>query len=371
MLKIFYHLLLLYLMFYVITCKSLELETDSMIDQDLMGNNTFCKWTKDYLECSNFTSLDDLNLSEDNNLSSYTFSQLKLSPLNKIIFDTGTLVFRFLKLTANCEIHFENFLGFEIFGNPFFKSGEEIPSLIFSKSNFDFYIEGTKINRTMCDETNRNEIYATLFDNAFSVQLMDDMTYSLDFCPAVLKEAKITTVDIANIGDRNDPFKGFTVIDLNTTLPDAELDCKIQNFIVRDSSVRLDTDLLNPDVLLKTENILVKNTVLFKIEEDLFENKFLNLGYLQLELKNMFEFTDNKYANNSWMKYLNKERFVTSGKQFELELKDPTFLSTFEENSFCLFKDFPHENQVFPVIKLFFHLIFVGVVFISKYKLLE
>ena len=73
-----------------------------------------------------------------------------------------------------------------------------------------------------------------------------------------------------------------------------------------------------------------------------------SLKTLDLQLLNMAEFTDSLTADNRWMKHLNELNRDTN-TQFELILTDEFDQSKFGEDYFCMFKDFPHDNHVFPV----------------------
>ncbi len=75
---------------------------------------------------------------------------------------------------------------------------------------------------------------------------------------------------------------------------------------------------------------------------------------LDLNLINLHDVTDNKNFDRRWIKHLNN-KYNETKEQFNLLLAsseenpdDEKSVAFYDEN-FCLFKDFPHENFVFPV----------------------
>ena len=166
------------------TCNNIKTTTPAI--PDISGNNTYCEWSNQYLECKDFTTLDDLKLDENLNLTNTIFKRMLLAPKDKIIFDSETDAFQNVRFSEDCQITLENFSGFEIFGNPWVVYGAKKISLFLTESNFEFYQQGVKINPQMCDEINKNDIFETIFNNANNIYL-SYMNYSKNFCPAVFK----------------------------------------------------------------------------------------------------------------------------------------------------------------------------------------
>jgi len=203
-----------------------------------------------------------------------------------------------------------------------------------------FYNEGTEVDEALCDEINANDLYVTLFDTAGQVQLDVATESSLSFCPAALKNTNINKFVLSSVSNEN-----FFIMPIATSTRESDLNSNITNFDIS-GSFRLTSGLLNPDMLAKTQSITVYDSSLDGGDEDLFRGRFEFLNFLELSLRNMDEFIES--GDNDWMSYLN-EGYTRTGRQFSLTLIDVNKLATFEEKNFCAFKNFPHENKVFPV----------------------
>ncbi len=304
----------------------------------IIDSNGACSWTSTTLDCSNFTSFTDLGLSALD-FTNYTFDQITIKPLNKIVFDSQTAEFTHLRLNSNCSINLENFSGFEIFGSPF-TSPQQTTFIKITNSNIVFYNEGTEVDEALCDEINANDLYVTLFDTAGQVQLDVATESSLSFCPAALKNTNINKFVLSSVSNEK-----FFIMPIATSTRESDLNSNITNFDIS-GSFRLTSGLLNPDMLAKTQSITVYDSSLDGGDEDLFRGRFEFLNFLELSLRNMDEFIES--GDNDWMSYLN-EGYTRTGRQFILTLIDVNKLATFEEKNFCAFKNFPHENKVFPV----------------------
>lgn len=67
----------------------------------------------------------------------------------------------------------------------------------------------------------------------------------------------------------------FSYIPIDTSIPQANLNCIINEYIVRDSSVALNTSLLNPDVLQSTEKLNIIASEVTSVQENLFKDNFI------------------------------------------------------------------------------------------------
>ncbi len=189
--------------------------TTTTIDPSvIIGSNGVCSWTINYLNCEDFTHLDELSLDESLNLKAFTFTQLRLAPLNKILFESDTDAFKYVTLSPDCEITLENFGGFRAIGNPF--TGASRSKLTLTDSIFVFYAEGDKpLDEQECDSINRNDIYVTIFDGCQYLKLTSSVVYSQKFCPALLKGAQMNIFEIEGVSD-SIANKNFTVLDLDS-----------------------------------------------------------------------------------------------------------------------------------------------------------
>lgn len=157
------------------------------LEDDSLGNNTYCFWTSYLLACSNFTDLNDLELDKSYNFTSLTLSEISLEPREKIVFFSETDAFKNVKLQPQAQVLLKNFKGFEIFGNPFANSDTTGLQFIIQNSYFDLYEEGQIIDSQRCDEINKDDFYVAFLDDVGELRLNSGMQYSLNMCPAVLK----------------------------------------------------------------------------------------------------------------------------------------------------------------------------------------
>jgi len=66
----------------------------------------------------------------------------------------------------------------------------------------------------------------------------------------------------------------FSFVDVDTYLPSANLDCQIEEFIINNSFIAMDTSIINPDLLLNTKRISIKGSTVTNINNNLFDKKF-------------------------------------------------------------------------------------------------
>lgn len=173
-------------------CNAFHLSLDVNLDvkrleDDSLGNNTYCFWTSYLLACSNFTDLNDLELDKSYNFTSLTLSEIRLEPGEKIVFFSETAAFKNVKLQPQATVLLKNFKGFEIFGNPFANANTTGLKFIIQNSYFDLYEEGHIIDSQRCDEINKDDLYVAFLDDVSELHLSSGIRYSLNMCPAVLK----------------------------------------------------------------------------------------------------------------------------------------------------------------------------------------
>ena len=77
---------------------------------------------------------------------------------------------------------------------------------------------------------------------------------------------------MSEIGASNSEEFSFYPIDTSTN--DAKLDCRIINYKISGSDMSLNLSNINLDMVNFTENLIITNTELSRIDEDLFENSF-------------------------------------------------------------------------------------------------
>ena len=237
--------------------------------------------------------------------------------------------------------------------NPFGSSLVNNGSLEIKNSYLDFFLENQLItNYTLCDEINRNELIVSLFDSFKRVSLQNNMTYPIEFCPVPFKFVKLDTLEVYFLKSGNKlNFMQIPINDSNSMVHSV-----INTFKIYNSDIYLNNQLMYSPVFSKTKSLIFYASTLFGIQSDLFAS-FSSLKYIELELLNFDQFIR---TDVSWMKYLNVNVTVDLTNQTDvnnnrenqmlLVLRDIIEKYEFPDQDFCLFRNFPHQKLVFPII---------------------
>ena len=251
-----------------------------------------------------------------------------------------------LQIADNFVLNLKNLKGFDLI-NPFALKLIKDGSLHLKDSDFEFYNSSDKLNRTTCQDIIDNEIFVSAFD-IFNhvVSLESDNRYSKETCPIHFKNLEIETFQLAGLSETNIlSFIELNKIQLNSTIRNLEIHDS-NNFI-------LDKNLFTKQLFEKTNKLKVDSSNLMGIQGDLF-SEFYNLRSLELKLNNFGEFIKNML----WLNSLNVDLEFNSSNQVDskgenetfITLTDLTSLYEYPNEEICLFKDFPHNRFVFPII---------------------
>jgi len=302
------------------------------------------------ITCVNFQSFDQLNFV---NVTDQV-REINLKPSQLTLLD-GKLDVYSIDFMDDYQINLENINGFSFASNPFVNN-KKLTKAIFNLKNsvLDFYDEnGRKIDFTNCDEKNRNEIFISLFDDFDIISLDEGVIYPDEFCPIEFKGVNIETFQMLNLTKSN-KLK-FMRIPINDSISD--LNSTIKSLQIINSNIDLNTDLVYPEVFKKMTIFRVIDSVLTSIGEDFF-TYFSKLKIFALEIYNFEEFIN---FEPHWLRHLNSEVKVNlsnpndinryKDRQMILELTDLSKTYLYPEKDFCLFRHFPHEKLVFPIIE--------------------
>jgi len=294
-------------------------------------------------EYSNAEFYCDLNRS--------TLTYLKLNPRSRPILDKD---FNFN--IVNCEFAFfvfNNFKGFNLQSN------------ILSKKNFkivEFYNSDFKFIRSK-DTTDESFVKERLFVSDIGhYRFTFDVRYFFDVSPFVFRNSMINYLEFKELIDSKIKTNYFTFasidpfFQLNSTIIDLELEV---------FKVKISNQILNKHVFEKMQSLTIMKH-LEEIETDTFKSfkylKFLSFNIYSIKL----------LFNNGilWMKYLNNgvqidlensSRKANYSQQMILQLNEVYFHLLhingfvdeykYPDEDFCLFRQFPHENYVFPLTK--------------------
>jgi hypothetical protein len=308
---------------------------------------------------NDFQRFDELQLGCN---KTYNISEnIMFSPNKPIVLDKS---FNLKEIFLNEEfikvqfVQFIHLKGIDIDVNKidfFFQSSIEI-----SFSKLDFYNNTKIINKQDCKINLFKNLHSIFSEFTYVILVYDKFPEFL--CPYVFMNSslyKIGIFDVSNSYLNKNRINFLEVDDIYTKVN------SILSF-VRYLRIQLKYEsmtrkILNRYVFKYMENIRIEG-VLVDIESDLLTN-FIYLKYIDITIQNFRSFF---HQGNNWLKYLNKGVKVDLNDmksikrrlnekmllRFEYTKQATSFDQIYEypEEDFCLFKDFPHDHLVYPII---------------------
>jgi hypothetical protein len=239
-----------------------------------------------------------------------------------------------------------------------------IPSRYFRKqttlqifsSDLNFYSNDHLIDMlNECDLKTFNNTFNFL--NSFYIVKFGNVVYPKVFCPLAFKGSNITEIDFSDIINSFLITNRLNFYKLNQTQAIDSLTKSVKCVFLSVSYEILDEKIL-AESLFKYIYRLVLHGVLYGIEEDMFR-EFLVLKNIDFQLDNIKEFF---HSGLKWLSFINRD--VTYSNETEIDYHlfatlrflyiknsvsfDPIY--EYPNEDICLFKDFPHERLVFPLI---------------------
>lgn len=327
-----------------------------LIQAALSQKNSYCNVFGRKLICKDFQSFYQLDLSNIQAENNETFRSLEFDPSGPLFLDYD-LDLKNIQVENNYEIIFKNLEGFNLLVNPLVTLDIKKKAQIkFVNSKFEYLYNKKPISVDDCNYLLKNEILISLLDTAESFILEKPVYSNNPICPILFKDANVFSFDLSNINSNNK----FSFIDNSLLDFGADFKTKIFNFTIDSSDFSLDSSIMDKNVFQGLFYFLVTKSYLRNIQTDLFST-FYGLKSLRFELYNFDEFVKLN-AKNEWIKYINSNvtadlndenvNFLNSYKLFlELVLTDLKKTYNYPEKDFCLFKNFPHNRLVFPVIR--------------------
>jgi len=305
--------------------------------------------TKSIVKCSGFESFAELNF------ETYSLKQidvLDLRPLKPILLDDSLRLHSF---RVNKQVILRNLAGFDYKSTPFTdlnvqlsKDGLSIVELKLYDSEFEFFENADTMSKLNAECTMENfSNRTTLLAKFAKIWLNENTKYSQSLCPLVFHNVSIDLFLAHQMNTKNrlkfKPVANITEFIKSKigylSLINAKLD-------------RLDSSLVDKDVFsnLKTFQLLGS---LNEMQADFFSS----FKFLKSILFELFNFGDFIRSNSEWMAYLrNDNAFDSSKRDLLIILNDKNKMFEYSESEFCLFRHFPNENFVYPVIKTKFNL---------------
>jgi len=233
--------------------------------------------------------------------------------------------------------------------------------VFFSDLYFVFYLNNTLITKEMCVWENFLGKSMTYFGGMKSVTFLENIIYFKNICPYIFLNSNLTQLSFLKITNSLIFKNQLEFLDINQT---QNHELRIKNLIY------LEFNIIFEDLTLKIMNkyffervivLRVKGSIR-QIQEDLFEYfKYLNV--LHIETDDIGQFFKNGLK---WTKSLNKDLKVDFKKGFSVhdsllvklvkfnEIASP-FSDTYSypDKDICIFRDFPHNQLVLPMILSF------------------
>jgi len=288
---------------------------------------------------------------------------LEIKPKNQLILDNSL---KFLSVTLKATklavvLILNNLKGFDCEANPF-KNIKiigypiEYSWFIIKQSNFDFYKNGSLIDRNSCNE---NLSVNSFIFQRYAIILQETNKYSSELCPFLFRNAKISVFDVKKMSSSliKTNILGFQDIKSDKTIK--SIQSKVDYLALHFYQADLNLRLLNA-MVFENINILDINGPLGLIQEDLFKN-FQKLRVLRIRspnIKHIFA------KNNKWLNHINSnvnfdlrlpiDKITIYSYVFFLVLyqsfENVTFYD-YPDEDFCYFKKFPHHRLVMPYLK--------------------
>ena len=306
------------------------------------------------LNCSDVVDFESLNIFRATAIKSFS-----VRSKNKVVFQGNlNLDGQERKFQDNYEIYLENFSGFLFTHNPFLTIAKKGSLLRFKEGNFDFLLNSNQPLASTC-------LFMSSLDNRpllsdFDVvRLEKDVNTSLVQCPLIFQNANIKRFILNSQSETNKlTFRPLLpTIDYNVT----QLNSNVESFEIYNSELKyLDSSLLNRYVFKDMKQFTFMSlTSNVNLEDNLFQ-LFKSLREFNFAVPNLELYLRNQ--DLKWTRSLNADVQVdlqnkteiesaeNQQRQFKLNIINIAGSYGFPDKDFCLFKDFPHDQLVFPII---------------------
>jgi hypothetical protein len=217
--------------------------------------------------------------------------------------------------------------------------------------NSDFLFDFDSINQTSFQQDFFNQTFTR------NVEFYSDVVYYLNVSTIYFKNSDIDSLSFQDLSNSSLKVNYFTF--KKDTQSRIQLNSRIKCLILNVFRLRISNEIINEYVFENTNKFVILNYA-DKFEEDLFKS-FKNLKHVELSIYGLKKFL---HKGTKWIKYLN---YANTNKSID-SFKSVCYLSLFQLNifnydvqtkieaynypdeDFCLFKDFPHNQSVFPIL---------------------
>jgi hypothetical protein len=311
----------------------------------------FCQCpAENFLNCVGFENFNQLNFSQTMTNTCFdgrkVFDFVALSPRSYLPFNDKVNIDGILS-SSKTKVNLENIESFHIQVNQF-KTYTKMDELTLSKSNFIFTYANDNLLSKRC---NLNELDFESIDSIFkkfdNLILTSSIKYEEKTCPFIFKDVSLSSLSIYNLNDNSNSL----VFIESLTIAGQRLNSNVKKLEIYQSNLtKLDSRLMNEYVFKQIESLIISESSLMEIDEKLFD-KFENIKMIQLRLNTFKGFFG--YDKTDWTVYLNRSSSTDRNRQILIGFIDlsPSISYKYPNLDLCLFKDWPHENNVFAYIQ--------------------
>ena len=334
---------------------SQKIACQTKLEKSSIGNFEF--ESEDRLFFKNFISFSQLIL--ECNQTYHLSKTVIFLPRYEILIDQSFKIENIFKQDQINKIKIIMFMyinGIDIQLTSFASKSNIVLGIYYSK--LDAYSNGERISFTDCNLNTYNN--SNSFFNSIGSLKLTQVKYPLYLCPFLFGESKLVEIIFEDI---TNSFLTRNRLNFNEV---KDNDISMQHLTVLKLKIineYLTTANLNKG-LFKKISILTLCGVLISIQEDLFK-EFRFLKYIDFQIDNFKQFFHE--SQNKWMNHLNfyvnvnltdlkglkkanYDKMIVIKFQHLKNFVSFTPIYDYPNEDICLFKDFPHERLVYPVI---------------------
>jgi hypothetical protein len=316
-----------------------------------LTNADYCNYDQDekYLNCNDFETFDELNedLEKFGNRND-KINKFRMSPKKSLKLEKDSVQLRPIQelFEDQYDVIWEKIDGFEFNANPFDRIKTKARKLELNDVKLSFVDKQDRDISSNCNlDIFSSDLQLPLFSEFKIVHLNQKINYAYPICPILFKRSSTQKLLV------NDASNKFKFTSLKTSS---------KNRFLNSSSI-IEYELLNVDAI-KIDQILLNEELFTNLEKFKFKlssTSNSNLGIsssifnISKKMKEFYLEVDNfgPFFKSSleWISNLNND---ISKNQFKLIFKDINEMPyEYLDEDFCIFSKFPHEKNIFPIIK--------------------
>jgi hypothetical protein len=312
-----------------------------------------------YVEFNDFNDLFNMPCSD----IKFEIEVLRMHSSQYVLLDNNLNISNFMELFnfSNPQlklIYLQKIKGFNCISNQTINNIFNSYVLNLEGSKFEFYMDERPINKETCVLANFPRRSANYFGSIQTLFMVNSPFYSRDICPYVFLNSPLYQLGLFTISNSFIYKNELGFLEINQT-EKFSLNVKMKKLLINMAYEDLDEKILNRFVF-KELVIFDLTGIVYSIENDLFSH-FKKMKLIILNIENFSAFFQ---SGLKWMRYLNDDLNVdlNNTKIFEaskartviVQFFDPKLVFNvpyeYPDTDFCLFKDFPHNQLVYPAI---------------------